>query len=153
MFALLISYSFLIPRVYKTIHRPPYEIVKTEDLSSNFLSLQEIQTAYSKFKQLFLIGEKNTEQKLLCHMGKDMPGRSGESWCLFPGFFKVVCRGQGCDVMEPGVWLPLPRFPPHLSPGFPPLPPYCGSDNTATLLFSPSSAYQLPSGEHFGFFL
>ncbi|XP_011836204.1 PREDICTED: myotubularin-related protein 12 [Mandrillus leucophaeus] len=80
---LQIQKSFL-DGVYKTIHRPPYEIVKTEDLSSNFLSLQEIQTAYSKFKQLFLIG-------------------------------------------------------------FPPLPPYCGSDNTATLLFSPSSAYQLPS--------
>ncbi|EPY84155.1 myotubularin related protein 12-like protein [Camelus ferus] len=45
--------------IYKTIHRPPYEIVKTEDLSSNFLSLQEIQTAYSKFKQLFLIGEED----------------------------------------------------------------------------------------------
>ncbi|EHH26429.1 Phosphatidylinositol-3 phosphate 3-phosphatase adapter subunit [Macaca mulatta] len=83
---LQIQKSFL-DGVYKTIHRPPYEIVKTEDLSSNFLSLQEIQTAYSKFKQLFLIG-------------------------------------------------------------FPPLPPYCGSDNTATLLFSPSSAYQLPSEEN-----
>uniref|UniRef100_A0A4X1THK5 Myotubularin-related protein 12 n=1 Tax=Sus scrofa TaxID=9823 RepID=A0A4X1THK5_PIG len=46
--------------IYKIIHRPPYEIVKTEDLSSNFLSLQEIQTAYSKFKQLFLI-DNSTE--------------------------------------------------------------------------------------------
>ncbi|XP_025780134.1 myotubularin-related protein 12 isoform X3 [Puma concolor] len=46
--------------IYKTIHRPPYEIVKTEDLSSNFLSLQDIQTAYSKFKQLFLI-DNSTE--------------------------------------------------------------------------------------------
>ncbi|XP_010603714.1 myotubularin-related protein 12 isoform X4 [Fukomys damarensis] len=46
--------------IYKTIHRPPYENVKTEDLSSNFLSLQEIQTAYSKFKQLFLI-DNSTE--------------------------------------------------------------------------------------------
>ncbi|XP_036703345.1 myotubularin-related protein 12 isoform X2 [Balaenoptera musculus] len=46
--------------IYKTIHRPPYETVKTEDLSSNFLSLQEIQTAYSKFKQLFLI-DNSTE--------------------------------------------------------------------------------------------
>ncbi|XP_024212418.3 myotubularin-related protein 12 isoform X10 [Pan troglodytes] len=80
---LQIQKSFL-DGIYKTIHRPPYEIVKTEDLSSNFLSLQEIQTAYSKFKQLFLIG-------------------------------------------------------------FPSPPPYCGSDHTATLLFSPSSAYQLPS--------
>ncbi|KAM5264465.1 myotubularin-related protein 12 isoform 2-T2 [Ctenodactylus gundi] len=45
--------------IYKTIHRPPYEIVKTEDLG-NFLSLQEIQAAYSKFKQLFLI-DNSTE--------------------------------------------------------------------------------------------
>lgn len=60
MFALLTSCYFLTPRIYKTIHRPPYEIVKTEDLSSNFLSLQEIQNAYCKFKQLFLIG-KNSE--------------------------------------------------------------------------------------------
>uniref|UniRef100_A0A2K6RYK8 Myotubularin-related protein 12 n=1 Tax=Saimiri boliviensis boliviensis TaxID=39432 RepID=A0A2K6RYK8_SAIBB len=56
---LQIQKSFL-DRIYKTIHRPPYEIVKTEDLSSNFLSLQEIQTAYSKFKQLFLI-DNSTE--------------------------------------------------------------------------------------------
>uniref|UniRef100_A0A8D2B8W2 Myotubularin-related protein 12 n=1 Tax=Sciurus vulgaris TaxID=55149 RepID=A0A8D2B8W2_SCIVU len=46
--------------IYKIIHRPPYEIVKTEDLSNNFISLQEIQTAYSKFKQLFLI-DNSTE--------------------------------------------------------------------------------------------
>lgn len=98
--ALLISCYFLLPRIYKTIHRPPYEIVKTEDLSSNFLSLQEIQTAYSKFKQLFLIGEKNAEQKLSVRWGKtcrvdqvkvgaiplgsswlytEVPGREG--WC------------------------------------------------------------------------
>uniref|UniRef100_A0A2K5DLS5 Myotubularin-related protein 12 n=1 Tax=Aotus nancymaae TaxID=37293 RepID=A0A2K5DLS5_AOTNA len=56
---LQIQKSFL-DRIYKTIHRPPYEIVKTEDLSSNFLSLQEIQTAYAKFKQLFLI-DNSTE--------------------------------------------------------------------------------------------
>lgn len=52
--ALQIQKSFL-DGIYKTIHRPPYEMVKTEDLSSNFLSLQEIQSAYCKFKQLFLI--------------------------------------------------------------------------------------------------
>lgn len=57
-FVLLTSCSFLTRRIYKTIHRPPYETVKTEDLSSNFLSLQEIQSAYCKFKQLFLIGER-----------------------------------------------------------------------------------------------
>uniref|UniRef100_A0A2K6FZ08 Myotubularin-related protein 12 n=1 Tax=Propithecus coquereli TaxID=379532 RepID=A0A2K6FZ08_PROCO len=56
---LQIQKSFL-DGIYKTIHRPPYEIVKTEDLSGNFLSLQEIQTAYSKFKQLFLI-DNSTE--------------------------------------------------------------------------------------------
>uniref|UniRef100_A0A4W2E9H9 Myotubularin-related protein 12 n=2 Tax=Bos TaxID=9903 RepID=A0A4W2E9H9_BOBOX len=47
-------------RIYRTVHRPPYETAKTEDLSSNFLSLQEIQMAYSKFKQLFLI-DNSTE--------------------------------------------------------------------------------------------
>uniref|UniRef100_A0A5F8HGW7 Myotubularin-related protein 12 n=1 Tax=Monodelphis domestica TaxID=13616 RepID=A0A5F8HGW7_MONDO len=41
--------------IYKTIHNPPYETLKTEDLSNSFISLQEIQTSYSKFKQLFLI--------------------------------------------------------------------------------------------------
>ncbi|KAK2504966.1 hypothetical protein MC885_000519 [Smutsia gigantea] len=46
--------------IYRTIHRPPYETVKTEDLSSSFLSLQDVQTAYSKFKQLFLI-DNSTE--------------------------------------------------------------------------------------------
>uniref|UniRef100_A0A8C8Z4X1 Myotubularin-related protein 12 n=1 Tax=Prolemur simus TaxID=1328070 RepID=A0A8C8Z4X1_PROSS len=56
---LQIQKSFL-DGIYKTIHRPPYEIVKTEDLSGNFLPLQEIQTAYSKFKQLFLI-DNSTE--------------------------------------------------------------------------------------------
>uniref|UniRef100_A0A5F5Q0M5 Myotubularin-related protein 12 n=1 Tax=Equus caballus TaxID=9796 RepID=A0A5F5Q0M5_HORSE len=56
---LQVQKSFL-DGVYKTIHRPPYEIVKTEDLSSSFLSLQDIQTAHSKFKQLFLI-DNSTE--------------------------------------------------------------------------------------------
>uniref|UniRef100_A0A4X2KAL1 Myotubularin-related protein 12 n=1 Tax=Vombatus ursinus TaxID=29139 RepID=A0A4X2KAL1_VOMUR len=41
--------------IYKTIHKPPYENLKTEELSNTFISLQEIQTSYSKFKQLFLI--------------------------------------------------------------------------------------------------
>ncbi|XP_016046952.1 myotubularin-related protein 12 isoform X1 [Erinaceus europaeus] len=56
---LQIQKSFL-DGIYRIIHRPPYENVKTEDLSSNFLSLQEIQSAYSKFKQLFLI-DNSTE--------------------------------------------------------------------------------------------
>lgn len=70
MSALLISCYFLILRIYRIIHRPPYELVKTEDLSSNFVSLQDIQTAYSKFKQLFLIGEKNAEQNLSVKWGE-----------------------------------------------------------------------------------
>ncbi|NWU94069.1 MTMRC protein, partial [Upupa epops] len=41
--------------IYKTISKPPYELLKTEDLSSSLPSLQDIQTAYTKFKQLFLI--------------------------------------------------------------------------------------------------
>lgn len=65
MLAFLTLCSFLIPRIYKTIHRPPYEMAKTEDLSGSFLSLQEIQSAYCKFKQLFLIGEKDDEPTLL----------------------------------------------------------------------------------------
>ncbi|XP_039698656.1 myotubularin-related protein 12 isoform X2 [Pteropus medius] len=56
---LQVQKSFL-DGIYKIIHRPPYELVKTEDLSSNFVSLQDIQTAYSKFKQLFLI-DNSTE--------------------------------------------------------------------------------------------
>ncbi|XP_036134806.1 myotubularin-related protein 12 isoform X3 [Molossus molossus] len=56
---LQIQKSFL-DGIYRIIHRPPYEIVKTEDLSNNFLSLPDIQTAYSKFKQLFLI-DNSTE--------------------------------------------------------------------------------------------
>ncbi|XP_022349097.1 myotubularin-related protein 12 isoform X2 [Enhydra lutris kenyoni] len=57
---LLQNQKSFLDGIYKTIHRPPYETVKTEDLSSNFLSLQDIQTAYSKFKQLFLI-DNSTE--------------------------------------------------------------------------------------------
>uniref|UniRef100_A0A8C6Y1X4 Myotubularin related protein 12 n=1 Tax=Naja naja TaxID=35670 RepID=A0A8C6Y1X4_NAJNA len=41
--------------MYRTIDKPPYEALKTEDLSSSLPSLQEIQVAYTKFKQLFLI--------------------------------------------------------------------------------------------------
>ncbi|XP_029435175.1 myotubularin-related protein 12 isoform X3 [Rhinatrema bivittatum] len=40
-------------RIDKTIHRPPYEVAKTEELWSSLPSLQEIQIAYSRFKQLF----------------------------------------------------------------------------------------------------
>ncbi|XP_054571319.1 myotubularin-related protein 12 isoform X2 [Eptesicus fuscus] len=52
---ILQTHRSFLDGVYRVIHRPPYEMVKTEDLSSNFLSLPDIQTAYSKFKQLFLI--------------------------------------------------------------------------------------------------
>ncbi|KAM8961599.1 myotubularin-related protein 12 isoform 2-T2 [Pelodytes ibericus] len=40
--------------VEKTLHRPPYEEVRVEDLSAGLPSLSEIQAAYSRFKQLFL---------------------------------------------------------------------------------------------------
>ncbi|KAF1538758.1 Myotubularin-related protein 12, partial [Eudyptula minor] len=46
--------------IYKTISKPPYELLKTDDLSSSLLSLQDIQTAYSRFKQLFFI-ENSTD--------------------------------------------------------------------------------------------
>ncbi|KAM6034892.1 myotubularin-related protein 12 isoform 1-T1 [Theristicus caerulescens] len=42
-------------KIYKTISKPPYELLKTDDLSSSLPSLQDIQTAYMRFKQLFLI--------------------------------------------------------------------------------------------------
>ncbi|NWR77220.1 MTMRC protein, partial [Centropus unirufus] len=41
--------------IYKTISKPPYELLKVDDLSSSLPSLQDIQTAYTRFKQLFLI--------------------------------------------------------------------------------------------------
>ncbi|XP_041346139.1 myotubularin-related protein 12 isoform X1 [Pyrgilauda ruficollis] len=41
--------------IYKTISKPPYELLKMDDLSSSLPSLQDIQTAYTRFKQLFLI--------------------------------------------------------------------------------------------------
>ncbi|KAM9167922.1 myotubularin-related protein 12 [Mergus octosetaceus] len=41
--------------IYRTISKPPYELLKTDDLSSSLPSLQDIQTAYTKYKQLFLI--------------------------------------------------------------------------------------------------
>ncbi|XP_053304131.1 myotubularin-related protein 12 [Spea bombifrons] len=41
--------------VEKALHRPPYEEVRVEDLSVSLPSLPEIQMAYGRFKQLFLI--------------------------------------------------------------------------------------------------
>ncbi|XP_063816473.1 myotubularin-related protein 12 isoform X2 [Pseudophryne corroboree] len=41
--------------VEKTLHRPPYEEVRIEDLSVSLPSLSEIQMSYTRFKQLFLI--------------------------------------------------------------------------------------------------
>ncbi|XP_042305742.1 myotubularin-related protein 12 isoform X3 [Sceloporus undulatus] len=41
--------------MYKTIDKPPFEALKIEDLSSSLPSLSEIQVAYTRFKQLFLI--------------------------------------------------------------------------------------------------
>ncbi|KAM4810168.1 myotubularin-related protein 12 [Rhinophrynus dorsalis] len=40
--------------VEKTLHRPPYEEVRIEDLATSLPSLSEVQVAYSRFKQLFL---------------------------------------------------------------------------------------------------
>nr|XP_014425687.1 myotubularin-related protein 12 isoform X1 [Pelodiscus sinensis] len=44
--------------VYKTIHKPPYEVLKTDDLSNSLPSLQDIHAAYTRFKQLFLIDNR-----------------------------------------------------------------------------------------------
>ncbi|XP_069483181.1 myotubularin-related protein 12 [Ambystoma mexicanum] len=44
--------------IEKTIHRPPYEVTLYEDLSASLPSLQEIQTAYNRFKHLFLIDNR-----------------------------------------------------------------------------------------------
>ncbi|XP_068107358.1 myotubularin-related protein 12 isoform X2 [Hyperolius riggenbachi] len=46
--------------VEKTLHRPPYESVRIEDLSTSLPSLLEIQSAYTRFKQLFLV-DNSTE--------------------------------------------------------------------------------------------
>ncbi|XP_050770621.1 myotubularin-related protein 12-like [Gymnogyps californianus] len=48
------------PGIYKTISKPPYELLKTDDLSSSLPSLKDIQTVYTRFKQLFLI-DNNTD--------------------------------------------------------------------------------------------
>lgn len=129
MSALLIACYFLIPRIYRIIHRPPYEIVKTEDLSSNFLSLQDIQTAYCKFKQLFLIGEKNAEQKLsngerhaTWTRWKLVPslgsvGRYAEVHDMWVGImeWKCWCQGASCHCHAAApllIWLG-PHCPSH----------------------------------------
>ncbi|XP_075697698.1 myotubularin-related protein 12 [Rhinoderma darwinii] len=46
--------------VEQTLHKPPYEEVRIEDLSVTLPSLSEIQLAYTRFKQLFLI-DNSTE--------------------------------------------------------------------------------------------
>ncbi|XP_039208987.1 myotubularin-related protein 12 isoform X1 [Crotalus tigris] len=48
-------HKLFLDGMYKTIDKPPYEALKIEDLSSSLPSLQEIQVAYTRFKQLFLI--------------------------------------------------------------------------------------------------
>ncbi|XP_018425806.1 PREDICTED: myotubularin-related protein 12 [Nanorana parkeri] len=45
--------------VEKTLHRPPYEEVRIEDLSLCLPSLSEVQASYTRFKQLFLIENSN----------------------------------------------------------------------------------------------
>ncbi|KAE8636583.1 hypothetical protein XENTR_v10003048 [Xenopus tropicalis] len=49
-----------LDRVEKTLHRPPYEEVRIEDLTASLPSLSEVQVAYCRFKQLFLI-ENSTD--------------------------------------------------------------------------------------------
>nr|XP_021156260.1 myotubularin-related protein 12 [Columba livia] len=49
------THKAFLDGIYKTISKPPYELLKTDDLSSSLPSLQDIQTAYTRFKQLFLI--------------------------------------------------------------------------------------------------
>ncbi|CAI9540989.1 unnamed protein product, partial [Staurois parvus] len=46
--------------VEQTLHRPPYEEVRIEDLSISLPSLSDVQAAYTRFKQLFLI-ENSTD--------------------------------------------------------------------------------------------
>ncbi|XP_075462196.1 myotubularin-related protein 12-like [Ascaphus truei] len=53
--AVLQAQRTFLDRVEKTLHIPPYEEVRSEDLSTSLPSLSEIQAAYSRFKQLFLI--------------------------------------------------------------------------------------------------
>nr|XP_033789261.1 myotubularin-related protein 12 isoform X2 [Geotrypetes seraphini] len=40
-------------RIDKTVHRPPYEVSRIEELANSLPSLPEIQMAYGRFKQLF----------------------------------------------------------------------------------------------------
>ncbi|CAJ0959360.1 unnamed protein product [Ranitomeya imitator] len=48
--------------VEKILHRPPYEEVRIEDLSLTLPSLSDIQAAYTRFKQLFLIDRTLRQQ-------------------------------------------------------------------------------------------
>nr|XP_048706086.1 myotubularin-related protein 12 isoform X4 [Caretta caretta] len=54
-------HKIFLDGVYKTINKPPYEVLKTDDLSSSLPSLQDIQAAYTRFKQLFLIDNNSTD--------------------------------------------------------------------------------------------
>ncbi|XP_053155132.1 myotubularin-related protein 12 isoform X2 [Hemicordylus capensis] len=48
-------YKTFLDGMYKSIDKPPYEAMKADDLSSSLPPLQEIQIAYTRFKQLFLV--------------------------------------------------------------------------------------------------
>ncbi|KAG8512654.1 Myotubularin-related protein 12, partial [Galemys pyrenaicus] len=95
---LQIQKSFL-DGIYRTIHRPPYEIVKTEDLSSNFLSLQEIQTAYSKFKQLFLI-VMSVENNLMSFLFLLLSDNSTEFWDTDIKWFSLLESSSWLDIIR-----------------------------------------------------
>uniref|UniRef100_A0A8C5LKJ4 Myotubularin-related protein 12 n=1 Tax=Leptobrachium leishanense TaxID=445787 RepID=A0A8C5LKJ4_9ANUR len=52
--AVIQDQKIFLDSIEKTLHRPPYEEVRIEDLSAGLPSLAEIQAAYMRFKQLFL---------------------------------------------------------------------------------------------------
>ncbi|XP_077203040.1 myotubularin-related protein 12 [Paroedura picta] len=48
-------HKIFLEGMYRTVNKPPYEAMRIVDLSSSLPSVQEIQSAYTKFKQLFLV--------------------------------------------------------------------------------------------------
>lgn len=99
--------------------------------------------AYSKFKQLFLIGEKNPEPKLAvtwkktCYMARVKGGALslGSSWSdMAIGVGVTEQRGR-----LPWGWWPLPHFLPPFSPGLLSHCPF-SSKLRATLLLSSFSS-------------
>ncbi|KAG8456756.1 hypothetical protein GDO86_002514 [Hymenochirus boettgeri] len=56
----LLRQKIFLDRVEKTLHRPLYEELRIEDLATSLPPLTEVQMAYCRFKQLFLI-ENSTD--------------------------------------------------------------------------------------------